>query len=46
MKSDDVKRLALGLVTAVAAGAMSWTAQAGDPAAGKQKIAAREIIHP
>lgn len=45
MKSDDVKRLALGLVTAVAVGAMSWTAQAGDAAAGKQKIGTCMACH-
>lgn len=45
MKSDDVKRLALGLVTAVAVGTMSWTAQAGDPAAGKQKTATCMACH-
>ena len=45
MKIDDVKRLALGLVTAVALGAMSWTAQAGDPAAGKQKTGTCMACH-
>jgi len=45
MKSNKINKLALGLVTAVAFGAMASTAHAGDPAAGKQKIGTCMACH-
>jgi cytochrome c553 len=45
MKDNNIKKLGLGLVTAVAIGAMASTVHAGDAAAGKQKIGTCMACH-
>ncbi len=45
MKSYGVKRLAIGFAAAVAVGAITSAAQAGDAAAGKEKIATCIACH-
>ena len=45
MKSYDMKRLALGIAAAVAVGAMTSTANAGDAKAGEAKIGTCMACH-
>jgi cytochrome c553 len=46
MRNNTIKGLAIGLVTAVAVGAVASPAQAaGDPAAGRQRVATCTACH-